>query len=134
MPVTCDWYDKAQTILYCRLIGQWTAEEHKAGLAAVYQLVQDIPVSTRFDIIIDLTESSYTPPSGTLWTWKQNLEMRDALFPNYGLSVFINISRVIDAYLEEGLQTSAAIRQHTRIVSTLLEAIKIIQADRASSS
>ena len=132
MPVICDWYDKTQTILYCRLIGHWTVEEHTDALAAVHQLLQDVSVSKRFDIILDLTESSYTPPTGTLWNWKQNLEMRDALFPNYGLSVFINTSRVIDAYFEEGVQTSDAIRLHSRFAKTLTEAIQIIQVDRAS--
>src|SRR5687767_5477724 len=130
MPVTYHWYDEAQTIIQCRMSENWTLEELSEGRLGLNELVKDI--ATRFDIITDLSESTYTPPVGALWDWKQAVMVRDMLFSNWGLTVFINTNPVFDAYFEEGMQTSAAIQRHTRIASNLLEAIKIIEADRAS--
>jgi hypothetical protein len=134
MPILYDWYDKAQAIFYYRLAGNWTLAENVEATAAAHEILQQIPLSQRFDIITDLTESQYSPPSGSLWNWKQSAEVRHTQFPNFGLMVFVNTSRVFNAYFEDGMQTSVAIQRHTRFASNLLEAIKIIQADRASVS
>jgi len=131
MPVIVDWYDKTQNIILSRFIENWTLEEYAEVSVTLNHLSQQ--VVGRFDMIADLSEAVYTPPIGTLWDWKQYADLRDSMFPNWGLTVFINPSRVYDAFFAEGIQTSDVLRKHSRLAKNIIEAVQIIRADRANT-
>jgi hypothetical protein len=131
MPMMVDWYDKTQNIIMSRFIENWTLEEYAEANVTLNRLCQ-LAVG-RFDMIADLSEATYTPPVGTLWDWKQYSELRESLYPNWGLAVFINPGRVYDAFFAEGIQTSDVLRKHARLAKNVIEAVQIIRADRANS-
>src|SRR5262245_45277842 len=115
MPVNAGWYDATQNIILCRYVGNWTLAESSEVAPLINQFFQQ--ADGRVDLIADFSESTYTPPVGVLWRWKQNAELRDSMFPNWGLMVMVNPSRnrVYDAFFEEGIQTSDIIRKHCRL-------------------
>jgi hypothetical protein len=131
MPVIVDWYDKTHNIILIRFIGNWTLAEYLEGDDVLQQLCQQ--AAGRFDIITDFSESVYVPPVGSLWTWKQAATTRDSLFPNWGLTVFVNAGGVLSAYFEEGILSSEVIRKHCRLAKNVIEAVQIIRADRANT-
>lgn len=133
MPVNADWYDKTQNIIICRYVGNWTLAEASGVTPLINQFLQQ--AIGRTDLIADFSESTYAPPVGTLWTWKQNAEFRDSTFPDWGLMVIVNPSgnRVYDAFFAEGTQTSDVLRKHCRLARSGVEAVQIILADRANT-
>jgi hypothetical protein len=131
MPMMVDWYDKTQNIILLRFIENWTLEEYSAANVTLQQLCQQ--AVGRFDMIADLSEAAYSPPVGTLWDWKQYADLRDSIFPDWGLTVFITPSRVYNAFFEEGIQTSDVVRKHSRLAKNVIEAVQIIRADRANT-
>jgi hypothetical protein len=130
MPVSVDWYNEAQSIIRYRLIGNWTLAENAEASVVSHSLSQQ--VTGRFDIIVDSTESTYVPPVGSLWDWKQSAALRDEMYPNWGLTVVVSSSEVSAAFFEEGFQTSDVIRKHFRLAKSIIEAVQIIRADRAN--
>jgi hypothetical protein len=131
MPVSVNWYDEVQRIMLYRLIGDWTLAENTEANILSHQLSQQ--VTGRFDIIADATESTYVPPIGSLWDWKQSAMFRDSTFLNWGLTVVVTTSKVGEAFFEEGVQTSEVIHRHFRLAKSVADALEIIHADRASS-
>ena len=130
MVVICDWYNRKASIIGVRYIGNWTAEENAAMSVRLNGLIQS--VNGRYDIVVDSLEAAYTFPTGTLWSWKQKMEMLEENRPGLSLIVYVTSSDVHRAYFEEGFKTSAAIRKHCRMTNSVEAAIKIIQQDRKS--
>jgi hypothetical protein len=128
MPVVCDWYDEAQAIIALGFIGNWTTEELLESNKTLLHLPRQ--VTTRFDIISDFLQAAYTPPTGVLWEWKQMAIARHHEFPNWGFTVYVTNSGVMQAYINEGIDSTDAIQQHARLARTIEEAVQIIQADR----
>ena len=128
MVVQSDWYSERKEIILLRFVGKWTSDEVDVAHQNWQSLVKN--TGTRFDIISDLSQAAYTPPIGTLWEWKKGAELREVVFPNWGLTVFVFDSDVYKAYYEEGLKSSSIIRWHYRLAKTLDEAIQIIQSER----
>jgi hypothetical protein len=131
MPVSVNWYDEVQRIMLYRLIGDWTLAENTEASSLSYQLSQQI--TGRFDIIVDSIESTYVPPVGVLWDWKQSAMFRDSTFPNWGLTIIVSITKIGNAFFEEGIQTSDVIRKHFCLATSIKEALEIIHTDRANS-
>ena len=114
-----------------RYTGNWTIEECEAANLTLWELIE--PVTERYDVIVDLTESSYTLPIGILWHWKQQMSYNDAMFPNWGINAYVTRNEVYEAYLNEGIETSDAVRKHCRMVKNVEEALQIIQQERQSA-
>ena len=131
MAVICDWYDRRASIIGVRYIGDWTAEENAAMSSNLNQLIES--VNGRYDIVVDGLEAAYTFPTGTLWSWKQKMEMLEEHRPGLSLLVYVTSSDVHKAYFEDGFKTSAAVRKHCRMANSVEEAIAIIQQDRQSA-
>ena len=130
MPVECDWYDEAQAILTLRFLANWTTLELLDANNVLLQLSRQ--VQGRFDIISDFLHAAYTPPTGVLWEWKQMAITRHHEFPNWGFTVYVTNSGVMQAYINEGMDSTDAIGQHGRLARTVEEAVQILLADRRS--
>lgn len=131
MPVCIDWYNETQTVILCHYTGSWTIAENVEAEAAIQRLSRQ--VAGRFDIMADFNEAVYTPPVGALHAWKQNVTLRDSMFPNWGLTVSISSNPVYNAFFEAGTATSDVIRKHCRFAKNVVEAVQIILVDRANS-
>ena len=130
MPVECDWYDEAQAIIHLNFIANWTTQELLESNKTLLHLSRQ--VKGRFDIISDFLQAAYTPPTGVLWEWKQMAITRHHEFPNWGFTVYVTTSGVMQAYISEGIDSTDAIGQHGRLARTIEEAVQIILADRRS--
>jgi hypothetical protein len=131
MAVICDWYNRKASIIGVHYIGNWTAEENIAMSSRLNHLIES--VQGRYDIVVDGLEAAYTFPTGTLWSWKQKMEMLEENRHGLSLLIYVTSSDVHRAYFEEGFKTSAAIRKHCRITNSVEEALEIIQQDRQSA-
>jgi hypothetical protein len=131
MTVICAWYSQPNLIIGFRYTGNWTIEECETANITLWEIIE--PITARFDVIIDLTEAAYTLPIGILWHWKQQMSFNDSRFANWGINVYVTRNEIYEAYLQEGIETSDAVRKHCRIVKNVGEAIQIIQQARQGS-
>ena len=128
MPVICDWYSRTALIIGFRYLENWTIEECEVANLILWELLES--VTERYDVIVDLTEASYTLPIGILWHWKQQMSYNDSMFSNWGINVYVTRNEVYEAYLNEGIETSDAVRKHCRIAKNVEAAMQIIQDER----
>lgn len=132
MPVNYSWYSEHQQIMLLHYEGEWTFDEALIAIQGINRMARTL--SSRFDIIADLSETAYTPPVGFLWEWRQTVEIREAEFPHWALSVLVGTNAVFKAYFTEAAELSSAIRNHTRLAKTREEAVQIILSDRKTES
>ena len=58
------------------------------------------------------------------------MSFNDSMFANWGINVYVTRNEIYEAYLNEGIETSDAVRKHCRLAKNVAEAMQIIQQAR----
>lgn len=120
MSVEMRWYDEAHTILYIKVVGQWTWDDYSTSRNNIAQM--GATVEHDFHSISDLTEAISVPMGDILSQIASSLNVNP---PNYKLAIWVNAPQILEAAIS--ILNAAITGYPTRIfVDTVDEALAII--------
>lgn len=124
MPITIDWYDVEKTILRYEFTGQWSWEELHQAMDEVQE--QMASVSTRVDVIIDVSQSKRIPAGALSQMRGGTLKASE----NWGMGVFVGTGTFLNALLTTFSRVYPKMGQRYQSASTTAEAYQLILKNR----
>lgn len=127
MPVTFTWYDKEQGLLLNKFVGRWTWQEVNEAMQNSYQMATEV---IRVDVLVDLQQSDYAIPQGTIRHLPRLANAATVNVPNWGISVIITDNRLVSILYGVASAVSIQVKHQYQLAKTTDEALRIIQQHR----